>query len=89
MTRLDREFFDPIWGVLEYGAISSEQRAAKTAQKIMKKLRDYCETFGSSSVYCGSEWMFQDDDAQVSALDLVAEILDDLSEYADPNEDEE
>lgn len=62
--------------------------AVLDAAKIIKRVCDYIEKHGTISLACGAEWMYQDDDGQIDALELVAQILDDLEDYSE-REDEE
>ena len=58
------------------------------AHKIFKLIEKYVNKHGNISLACGGEWMYQDDDGQVDALELVSDILDNLSDYAEPEDDE-
>lgn len=44
---------------------------------------------GDIALSYGSEWMFQDDEGQVDALELVGNILDVLQDFPDDEEDEQ
>lgn len=55
--------------------------------KVMNLIKNYVSKHGNIALSCGGEWMYQDDNGQVDALELVSSILDSLSKYA--NEDEE
>lgn len=62
--------------------------AVLDAAKVIKRICNYIEKHGTISLACGAEWMYQDDDGQIDALELVAQILDDLEGYSE-SEDEE
>lgn len=56
--------------------------------KVMNLIKNYVNKHGNIALSCGGEWMYQDDNGQVDALELVSNILDSLSNYADDeNED--
>lgn len=61
--------------------------AVEDILKVMNLIKGYVNKHGNIALSCGGEWMYQDDNGQVDALELVSDILDSLSEYA--NEDEE
>lgn len=62
--------------------------AVLDAAKIISHICNYVEKHGSLPLACGSEWLFQSDEAQVDALELVGNILDDLEDYAEEDEDD-
>lgn len=82
------KFCDWIW-VNEQGAkkatpnLQERVRASEIATMIAERICLYVEKHGNISLQIGSEWMFQDDDAQVDALSLVGDVLDLLKEYAE------
>lgn len=51
--------------------------------RIMKLIDKYIEKHGEASLSDASKWLYQDDKGQREAVDLVANILEELSEYAD------
>lgn len=57
--------------------------AVLDAAKIIEHICVFIEKHGTTSLSCGSEWMYQSDSGQVDALDLVGKILDDLESYAE------
>jgi hypothetical protein len=63
--------------------------ATRISLKIFNLINQYIEANGNISLSCGSEWLYQDDNAQVDALELAGCILDSLSEYAEDDKDEE
>lgn len=54
---------------------------------VMELIEGYVKKHGNIVLSCGSEWMFQDNDGQMDAIDLVGKILDRLKNYAEPEED--
>ena len=54
----------------------------KAAEDVFKLIEQYIKKHGNIALSCGSEWMFQNDDGQIDALDLVGNILDRLSIFA-------
>lgn len=59
------------------------------AEDVFKLIEQYIKEHGNIALSCGSEWMFQDDNGQLNALDLVGKILDRLSIFAFTEEDDE
>lgn len=55
---------------------------------IFEMIRQYINKHGYTALSCGSEWLYQDDEGQVDALELVGEILDRFNVFADTIEDE-
>lgn len=53
----------------------------KTAQKIMDEIGEYAEKHDSAKSI-GSEYIWQDDEAQVDAIELVGKIFDLFAEEA-------
>lgn len=52
---------------------------AEKTNKILKLINDYAEVHPLATK-CGAEYISQDDDAQIGALQLVCEIFDAISE---------
>lgn len=76
---------DVITDALENGiedAVGLDE-ACRTACRVMELVCKYVEKHGNIALSVGSEWMYQDDNAQVDALRLVGTILDTLSDYAE------
>ena len=61
----------------------------KTTEDVFKLIEQYIKQHGNLALSCGSEWMYQDDDGQVDALELVGNILDRLSMFAMTNDEED
>ena len=83
--RLETEVYDVIINAIENGIDDPVEfaEACFAAAGVMKRICDYIEEHGDIALSIGSEWMYQDDKAQVDALQLVADILDDLEGYAE------
>lgn len=62
--------------------------AVLDAVRIVEEICDYVEGHGTISLRCGSEWMSQDDNGQINALDTMGIILDNLEDYAEEDEEE-
>lgn len=73
-------------GVEDDGKFSE---AVLDAAKIIEHICNFVEEHGALSLQCGSEWMFQSDEGQVGALELVGRILDDLEDYAEADEEDD
>ena len=58
------------------------------SEKILTLIDRYVDKHGNIALSCGSEWMFQSDEGQVGAMDLVGNILDTLQEFAEDEDDE-
>ena len=86
--RLKTEVYDVIINTIENGIDDPVEfaEACFAAAGAMKRICDYIEKHGNVALSVGSEWMYQDDNAQVDALQLVADILDDLGGYAEYND---
>lgn len=86
--RLKTEVYDVIINALENGIDDPGEftEACFAAAGVMKRICGYIEKHGDIALSVGSEWMYQDDNAQVDALQLVADILDDLEGYAEYND---
>lgn len=89
MSKLKTELHDYLVtsineGIEDDGKFSE---AVLDAAKIIGHICTYVEKHGSLPLACGSEWLFQSDEAQVDALELVGNILDDLEDYAEEDED--
>ena len=57
-------------------------------EAILSLIDKYVDKHGDITLSCGSEWMYQDDEGQVDALNLVANILDALQDFAEDEEDD-
>lgn len=58
-------------------------------EAILTLIDKYVDNHGNIALSCGSEWMFQDDEGQVDALELVGNILDVLQDFPNDEEDEQ
>ena len=88
MSRLRKETIDVIDYALENGIedAGALDEACRTVCRVMELVCNYVEKHGNIALSVGSEWMYQDDKAQVDALTLVSKILDELCEYAEEEE---
>lgn len=59
------------------------ERAVRDCMDVMVLICDYVERHGNIALSVGSEWMYQDDKAQVDALQLVGRILDTLMVFSE------
>ena len=89
MSRLRKETIDVIDYALENGIedAGALDEACHTVCRVMELICNYVEKHGNIALSCGAEWMYDDDRAQVDALSLVGEILDELCEYAEEYEE--
>lgn len=71
---------------LRRGVISDADK--ETLIGVLDKIAKFVEENGEISIACGSEWLYQSDEAQVDGLELIAGILDSLSCYADSGEED-
>ena len=85
MSRLRTETIDVILDAMENGIDDAGglDEACRTTCRVMDLVCEYVEKHGNIALSVGAEWMFDDDKAQVDALRLVGNILDELSEYAE------
>lgn len=83
--KLRKETVDVIMDTLENGIDDPGEfdAACRTAAEVMEKVCCFVEKHGSDILAFGAEWLYQTDKAQVDALELVADILEDLSEYCE------
>ena len=83
--KLRKETVDVIINALENGIDDPGEfdAACRTAVDVLEKVCCFVETHGNLALDCGAEWLYQTDKAQVDALELVADILEDLSEYCE------
>ena len=86
--RLKTEVYDVIINAIENGIDDPGEftEACFAAAGVIKHICYYIRKHGDIALSIGSEWMYQDDKAQVDALQLVADILDDLEGYAEYND---
>lgn len=86
---LKENLYDVLIEFVETGEMSDPQKltyAIEDAAKIVKHICDFVEENGELALACGGEWLYQSDEGQANALELVSWILDDLNEYADESE---
>lgn len=63
------------------------KKSQETAKNVFVLIERFVDKHGNIALSCGGEWMYQDDKGQVDALELVSNILESLSEFAeDSNE---
>jgi len=58
-------------------------------EDIFKLINKYINKHGDLALLCGSEWLFQNDDGQVDALELVGNILDKMSILTEIEDEDE
>jgi hypothetical protein len=90
--RLRKELYNYILSCIDADGIDNDAKFDAAIRDMLKTLDcicSYIEKHGAISLRCGGEWMFQDDEGQVDALDLVSDILDSLSDYAERDDDTE
>lgn len=63
------------------------QVATYKASHILKLINKYAEKHGEIALSCAGKWLYQDDKGNVNAIDLVADLLEELSEYAEVEEE--
>lgn len=51
--------------------------------KIIDRINRFVRKHGNIALSYGGEWLYQDDEGQVDALELVSDILEILSDYAE------
>ena len=59
----------------------------KYLQNVIELIDKYVDKHGDVALICGGEWMYQDNEGQVDALELVSDILDVLKDFADDEDD--
>lgn len=89
--RLKTELYDILSDAIGYG-INSEEKLTYAVQDLLEcvlmPLIKFCKKHEFIALSCGSEWLYQDDEAQADALELLGTILDKLSGYAEDIENE-
>lgn len=55
---------------------------------ILALISNFVTKHGNVALSCGGEWLYQDDDGQVDSMELVSDILDALSDFAEDGSDE-
>lgn len=65
----------------------SLQSATWEAARVLKHINKFAEKHGEIALSCAGEWLYQDDKGSTDAIDLVADLLDELSEYAEPEDE--
>ena len=88
--KLKAELYDVLIDAVENG-IDDAQKLTYAIEDVcglvLLPIIKYCEKHGSLSLQCGSEWLYQSDKAQVDAMKLVGDVLDNLTEYSDEDND--
>jgi len=67
----------------------SAESAIYEAIQVLKHINKYTEMHGEVALSCGGEWLYQDDEGQIGALNLVEDLLEELSEYAEIEDEDE
>ncbi|MDD5022177.1 MAG: VCBS domain-containing protein [Endomicrobiaceae bacterium] len=91
-SKLRKELYNYVLSCIDSDGISDDAKfdaAIRDMLKVLDRICSYIEKHGTISLTCGGEWMYQDDDGQVDALELVSDILDSLSDYAERDDDTE
>lgn len=82
---LRKETVDVIMDALENGIDDPGEfdQACRTAAKVMDKVCAFVEKHGNDALAFGAEWLYQSNHAQVDALELVADVLEVVGDYAE------
>lgn len=90
MNRLRTEVHDILIDAVNNGITDDAalDYAIRTAAKVVEKVAIFVDKNGDIALSCGSEWLYQSDKGQETALALVGDVLDYLNVYAS-NEDSE
>lgn len=64
-----------------------QRRALEAAENVIRTIAEYTLEH-DLALSCGGEWLYQSDRGQIDALELVANLLDDLSEFDDHVQEE-
>ena len=86
--KLRRETTDIIMDALDNGIDDPGEfnQACRIAATVMDRICDFVETHGNIALAFGAEWLYQTNAAQVDALELVADILEMVADYAEEEE---
>lgn len=90
--KLKTELYDVLIDAIENGIDDPEKLTyaiEDVCGLVLLPIIKYCEKHGSLSLQCGSEWLYQCDKAQVDALKLVGDVLDNLTEYSEEDDNGE
>lgn len=90
MNRLRTEVHDILIDAVNNGITDDAalDYAIRTAAEVVEKVAAFVDKNGDIALSCGSEWLYQSDKGQETALALVGDVLDYLNVYAS-NEDSE
>lgn len=90
MNRLRTEVHDILIDAVNNGITDDAalDYAIRTAAEVVEKVAAFVDKNGDIALNCGSEWLYQSDKGQETALALVGDVLDYLNVYAS-NEDSE
>lgn len=84
--KLKTELYDVLMDAIENG-IDDPQKLTyainDVCEYVLMPIIKYCEDHSGLALQCGSEWLYQSDEAQEGALELVGRILDKLEDYAE------
>ena len=88
--KLKTELYDVLLNAVDNGIDDDAKfdSAVRDAAKLIKHIINYVQKHGDIALACGGEWMYQDDRGQVDALNLVSDLLESLTGYAE-QEDED
>jgi hypothetical protein len=83
--RLKTDLYDVLLDAVDNGIDDDAKfdSAVRDAAKIIKHIISYVQEHGNIALTCGGEWMYQSDRGQVDALELVSDMLESLSDYAE------
>jgi hypothetical protein len=90
--RLKTELYDVLIDAIENGIEDPEKLTyaiEDVCGLVLLPIIKYCEKHGNITLQCGSEWLYQDDSAQIDAMKLVGDIFDNLVEYQDEENENE
>lgn len=89
-TRLKKEVYDWLISIKDSNPFYPEplHKALDHTAAVMKLIGKFAAEH-PRSLSCGADWLYQSDEGQVDALELVARILICLEDYADKSEDDD
>lgn len=88
--KLKTELYDVLLDAVDNG-IDDDAKfdcAVRDAAKLIKFIVAYVNKHGNIALSCSGEWLYQSDRGQVDALELVSDLLDCLSDYAEDDDEE-
>lgn len=58
-----------------------ETNKGTCVKDVFSLIDKFVDKYGDIALSCGGEWLYQDDEGQIDALELVSDILDILGQY--------